>query len=442
MVFDMQDTNGSLSPISHVFSDHLKVWIKVEDAKWAEGIGYIYEKDAKYCNTLSLWYSNEDVIFSEILNDWIPKLKAINHPKYGIILNSMLVDVIVEYIGDKTNPIDIVEEFISENQENFKSEKFYRKDTSSYFITSKTPNTWISRYQYFDKKFSVFDINGSESPNIFCYKVYNTGIKTSDFTNNDILSVNVTSPEGYVYITEIDANFLDIEINKDKYEYVYFYDFINKECFIEYELKKDDFKVNDVIRKKYYDQILSIHEYLMSHNNSYRKGFNIKRIFKIKLKLNLEQFIIKKAYELVEGLEKNPKFIKNGGIETCVRKVYDVSNDTDITHIMELMKPFYAFYILTGDRSDSEYHLEQFLKEKRIDRSIIKLTSEVRHLFYYEFSGILNTEWNNIISSLLKEVHNSLTRAEIFDFNEYDLNRYMRSVANLDKFNKYLTINL
>ena len=147
----------------------------------------------------------------------MPKLKAINHPKYGIILNSMLVDVIVEYIGDKTNPIDIVEEFISENQENFKSEKFYRKDTSSYFITSKTPNTWISRYQYFDKKFSVFDINGSESPNIFCYKVYNTGIKTSDFTNNDILSVNVPSPSSPQPLNPQPQRLLSVWIASEKY---------------------------------------------------------------------------------------------------------------------------------------------------------------------------------------------------------------------------------
>jgi hypothetical protein len=434
IVFDMQDTNGELSLISHSFSHALETYIPRNESVYVENKGdYFYKKDCKQCNRLGTWYLESDVVYSQEFDDWFPKDRVINHPKYGLLMNDMLVDVITEYLGDKVDPIDIAEELTSENiLENFKLDKFLKSDDETWFRCRYSSNY---DYKNFDEKLSVFDYDGRAVPNFLCYKVYGTGLKEGDIPNIDMISPKI-EVSNIIYTTEIDSQFLNIKIDKNKSEWVYYNKALeNKNCYSVYQSKKDEFQVRDDFRKKYENHINSVHNWLMRHDSDYRESIVILNIFN-KLKINIKEFIVDSAKKCVEKLGSNQDLLEEGGLEKCIKDRFKTDfSEKQINEILQLIVIFFSYYIICNDSSEANYYLKDYLSSEEPefmkDKNSLFFNS-LRNLFYHDLRYILNDEFTNILEKI----------SDRTNFSSHDIRRYIMNRLTVDSLEQYFKLDI
>jgi len=434
IVFDMQDTSGELSCMSHNFSHALETYIPRNESVYVADKGdYFYKKDCKQCNRLGIWYLESDVIYSQEFDDWFPKDRVINDPKYGLLMNDMLADVITEYLGDKVDPIDIAEELTSANiLENFKLDKFLKDDDETWFRCRYSPNY---NYEIFDKRISIFEYNGYDMPNFLCYKVYGTGLKEGDIPNIDMISPKI-EVSNIIYITEVDAQFLNIKIDKNKSEWVLYKKALeNKKCYSLYRSKKDEFQVRDDFRKKYENHINSVHNWLMKRDSAYREDFAISNIFD-KLKINIKEFIVDSAKKCVEKLGSNQELIEEGGVEKCIKDRFETDfSEKQINEILQLIVIFFSYYIILQDSSDAKYYLKEYLSSKKPEFMKDKNSlffETLRNLFYRDLRYILHDEFDNILEKI----------SDRTNFSSHDIRRYMVNRLTVDSLEQYFKLDI
>ena len=272
-------------------------------------------------------------------------------------------------------------------------------------------------------------------PNFLCYKVYGTGLKEGDIPNIDMISPKI-EVSNIIYITEVDAQFLNIKIDKNKSEWVLYKKALeNKKCYSLYRSKKDEFQVRDDFRKKYENHINSVHNWLMKRDSAYREDFAISNIFD-KLKINIKEFIVDSAKKCVEKLGSNQELIEEGGVEKCIKDRFETDfSEKQINEILQLIVIFFSYYIILQDSSDAKYCLKDYLSSKKPefmkDKNSLFFDS-LRNLFYRDLRYILHDEFDNILEKI----------SDRTNFSSHDIRRYMVNRLTVDSLEQYFKLDI
>lgn len=368
---EIQSTDGGEEIYTHRFSTHIDAYIPIEEAVYIESIGtYMYKKDAKYSRYANSYYIDGDILFSDSMQDWIPKRYVINNNKFGIIGQGCLINAISEYLGSESNPIEISNEFIG-GIDLFKMEEYVdTKDPelNKYFKSYGSP-----RYSYrlFDKKFMVDDLHGRSYSKLFCFKLFEID---GSIEKNILNNMGHASANYKKYICEIDAKFYNIKIKSD-FIYMYYTEYISytsEKFFFQYKKYINKADLDEDIKRDHMEHTKSIHNYKYNEDPYYRQTINILEKLDEK-EISIEELMLSAVSASIN------KVISDYGIDQIDKKIkYRISEykinigDDDVLLIRKLIKPYFLFYLLTEDSSDAETYLRKHISnfDKELSNTI------------------------------------------------------------------------
>lgn len=415
VISEMQETDGNENIYTHRHSQFSDIYILREDAAWIDSIdSWMKKEDVKYCKFTNEYFLEEESVYSKSMNDWINKQSSIDHPKFGIILRQSVVRVISKYIGEQTSPFGIAKEMRDmgdDIEKYFEVEELLSKrdeDEQEYF----RPRVNITYdYRLFNKNLEVIDIHRHKYPDFLCVEVF--GIV--DNVSRDVLSrVPYVRNRGSNSISEIDAIFYNIKIDKAVSGYVYYTDYISNledDFYIKYQDDKDNFTSDEEIKRMHSMFIESIHEYRLSSESYYKSKHTFLKETRNhnmpvdEILFNAAKISMDRALKNVDILSKLDDYRTPGNIRSLMVK---------------LQYPFFIFYIMRNDNSRSaEVDLEYFIKSRYPDISEesnkYDIYSNTRMIFMNEVRHYTHSEFNSAISDIKDELKLSMGRSDLID---------------------------
>lgn len=381
---ELQNTDGSADIKSHRWSEHLGKYIERKYAIYVDSVGdYMDKRDLVKCNYLDSYYTKDQVIYSESMKDWIPKDRAIEHEKYGIVLDSAIKKVVTSYDESKSI-FELYQDYTTGKCDFFSSEEvIYNRE--EHFRVPYESNI------YFDKKFKVEDSNGDIYPKMLCMKLYK--IEDKGIINGDMevkLATYYTSINYYA-LKEI-ADIYDVKVDESKYIYQYISPLVSNlphNFYIKYQKseinKNEDFMKSlnnlkmrlDMWYKKYYDSAIKI-----------SKLDNLEEIF-INLIIDSSNKSLRDEYttELI-----NNEFAYHD-------RHYDPNlTDDDKKLIIKLLPTMFIFFLIYRNSDDTTREFYKFIQEKY--NSIIDEINK-QGLYFAFFDGFRRTTHNYFERSVI-----------------------------------------
>lgn len=138
LVYTIQDTGGGKS-LCGKFSKcaYSRYLVNTNDFVYISGYGNVYKGFVNKCKYLDRFFLKKDSVWSECMKDWVPKSQSIEHPKYGIISNDYIIDVIISLKEDKKiSPFECQQLFKNSDIDGIKEwynvEEGFSKDAHKY----------------------------------------------------------------------------------------------------------------------------------------------------------------------------------------------------------------------------------------------------------------------------------------------------------------------
>lgn len=405
IVYQLLNTNGTYDEISHRYSKKEDSYILVDNACY---INYIEDWSTKsncYYSKITLtWIPKEDAVWSNAQDDWILKKDSIDHPEYGIVLKSSLVNVIMEYIGNSNNPFEISKELfgISDvDNDIFRIEQMLNIG-DDVFRADYTPN---GDYKWFSTEIMASDGNNRFFPDFLGFKLYEV------VDEDKIPDTLYIKDFGRGYILESASKVFDIEI-KNEETYIY-YHYVKMMPSVYSNMKKMD--NSDVYFKEYSRIITDIHKYMMRTKSDYRSKYsNI--IIAESLKIDIYQFLIdlsnvsfkdyldKRQHDLYEEIEEYKNL------------------DDDRNTTINLLKIFISIFIVSRDGHDAINMLDSYL-DKIGKQQDYRFYRDIRYLFEdfmdNDFMDIFNDNFNKAIDKLDVNSQISVDDVDADEFRDY-----------------------
>jgi hypothetical protein len=359
----IQDTKGGSDIKNYTWSDYLKKWIPKNKAVWAIDVdSWVNEELTVICNHLSERFLKSNCVYNDIVKDWIPKSKMENHETFGPILSGMVVDVIVAYTGDKIDPLDKWIDIKSYKSSVLKLVKGLKSET---FTPDTSPIIIIGS---FSNELKVIDYRGDNQVDFISYPMYQV---VSPSQNSDLSSI-FFQYNNKIWVTQLDAEVFDINVDKESTSWVCAFDYLEN-------FKSSIFKrILNLINKSNAPQDLKSKRIKLAetiHNLQKEKSSRYVFINDVAEKIPDENYmefyseIFNKAFE---ELESSSSWNYRGNtsniidfILSCAKGLYS-SIDTNSIEIMTIIKYFKLcmfFYSLCGSIFDSLLILKDFVKE-------------------------------------------------------------------------------
>lgn len=418
----LQDTSGHEEIYSHVYSTTLDAYINTNEAAYIKSIeSFIYKKDAKHSDYTRSWYLPSEVIYSKSLDTWIPKDDYVDHPKYGIIPTDYLVNVIVEYTGNKTTIMGIYNDLKNNYTECTKLEKML-KDGDEYFRSANSPNY---HFRNFDIKFKISDMWDYNYPDFLCFKLYSVKNEVEFLEMRDKYNIPHVERYSRCRITKECAEFYNIPIEETS-NYMYPADYIERldnNFYFDYLDTKDQIEASDEISTRYNDIMVELHDFRYDIDSGYRENANMRAIDK---KIGRERYKLLK--EIVEAsvneiIEKYPSRLR---VAISEQHGANRLSESDISIIIKLMPISYAYYLITDSWSSARNRVSQLLDEKgiSISENIIKISAII---VGYELRHAMAEAYYKSTEDVIKNLK--------LDMSRYDLQSYL--IRNYNKSKLY-----
>lgn len=427
----LQDTCGSEALFTHKKSEYLDKWIPNVDAVFIGSVrSYMPKSMTKYCKALDENYLEEEVIFSEKMDDYIPKDRSIEHPKFGIVLRDFIVSVIEGYKGDE-NPVKAYNELLNNDYKNF--------ITYDDIKTSKNL-VRIGKYRnYFDKKIIKNDYYGDECVVPLSFELFSVYDKADIDRYKDIIPYENKSNNKY--ITKLSANIFNIKVTDDKILLPvedYIGNFSNHFYFktIEYLLKMDDSKD----KEEYSKLVESVHKYKLEVDRSYRAEIAISdAVSKNLIKKNTYIEIVKNAVNnMISEYRDNWRHENDNSwnhlLPTFNYYSRTTISESDMNIISKLILPFFLLYFDIGDSQDTANDILKAIDSKypSMDSDkhdlVVRLLDALRRTCYrklrYEVRENFDRELESI-SSKIGNVNTGVLRGYLYKISDIDIKDYI-----------------
>ena len=358
----MQETSGDSSVRNYKYSDHLDKWISDTEAVWASDVvSYVPEDIAVKCKWDNNYYLKDSCIFNEILNDWIPERKAINTDKYGMVLPTMLADVVLSYLGSESDPLKIW--FDIKTNKNVKIEKELKRGGSvSMFRPGYSP---ISAF--YDQEFRVSDYSRESQVNFLCYKCYEV--------DAEYIEISEIKPLLFSYygrfVTEIDAEIFNIPVIKENISYISAWNYLMSHSDINYKtiLKLiDSSNANQNLKSQRIEIAETIHKNLLEESVEYKFNNSLSDVLGEKNQFDLSIDFFKEAIDSIDDYEvfSNAKTLDET-IDIAAQRELSIELYNSSQEQVELAKKYTKLlmfiYTLHPDAYDATDSLAKYVKK-------------------------------------------------------------------------------
>jgi hypothetical protein len=263
-IFSTQQTGGELNFITHRYSEKLQVYLRLDSCKWVDSIqDYLPITQLVQCSFDGEYYLKDEVVFSEQMNDWVPNQNVYNHPEYGIVNKSILVECFSKYVGNKKDPIDIYIECISDDSTNLFVKEYELNIYNNYFRNEYRP----TNFPTFSKIDSwVETINNRNTTNIFCYPIFKV-------ISGDIEQISPSLRIEREFVTEKEAKFFDLKVDPSKKSYIYvkkFADELDCKFYSEQLQKINSSNKTETEKKEYKEWIDKLSNFRASYDDDFK----------------------------------------------------------------------------------------------------------------------------------------------------------------------------
>ena len=275
-------SEGLPSRKSHVYSEHLNIFIDKSEAVYASG-DWVPKSMCKKCEYLDEWIYQDDAVWSESMKDWIPKSKAIKTEKFGLVYKGAISNVATNYIGKYTHIIDVcramgdeVTTFLSL----FEVEMMLISDRSDF--TTPERRYGLDSVSFIDDLLGK-DFWGEYQIKVTCNKMFDCGSYNDVINKENILpftSFVIKEWRGRAYLTENHAILFGLTPNKESFRFMTFYDVreyyksMDFSAFVSFVEKSN---VNEALKSDIIKDITKYHEYLIPRDTGYRREFEIRK---------------------------------------------------------------------------------------------------------------------------------------------------------------------
>jgi hypothetical protein len=410
-IFSTQQTGGELNPMTHRYSKKLNLYLELASCVYINDIDdYLRITDVVKCNYDDEYYLKDDVVFSEKLNDWVPKKNIYVHPKHGIVNKLILVDCFIEYIGNKKDPIDIYIEFIS--GEDFFVKGYELKSDNSCFRNEIKPSNFPTN--------SIIDslvetIRGRQTTNIFCYPIFK-------FISGDIERISpslVINKNGTnKFVTEKEAKFFDLKVDTIQKKYIYFRELTDNLSYPFYYEQLQNINLStkpESEKKEYKEWIDKLYNFKSSYDDDFKEEAESYNFIK-KSNTDATDLYIEIYSKAIDNLSREyggRDNLESQIISSCNERLPDsVSIDDRLLCriICQLFYSAYYLYFQIGSDSRTKETLSEiiesqlsilpdyFTSKNKDERR--KVSECIFRAFYYDFDSNLIRSLKNIRNDL------------------------------------------
>jgi len=372
IVSEIRNHNSGISTmLSHRYSEHLDIYIQRGEAVNTSK-GWLPKSMCKRCKYTDSWLLEEEAIYSESMQDWIPKNSAYESEKFGWVLSDAIVKVATKYIGKYTEPIQIYTAI--ENDELLFEVEEQLNNSEGYFYPEYRPG----RIKYYSNDLKVKDFWNESQISVTCYQVYKS-IKRMEQDDSLFSPYNFVARErsGYVYLFKEDAELFGVEIDLENptwissndirtqyksMQYLQFVDFVN------------DSDLSDDKKSKIIQMKTRFHEALMVSDSTYRRNFEVYTKLKDISKLDLFNRVINETFGRMIKNDKDQivRIIRNRFEDS-----YDIElNEEEMELIIKLLRSYLISYMIRRDSQDARNQLYYWIKNKEVGISNLRLTSD------------------------------------------------------------------
>lgn len=411
VIFSMQETSGGIVVLSHVYSEPLDIYIRKKDAVFVSGKGY-YHKDDAVIDYDGNYILKSDSVFSESLKIWVLKENAINHPKFGLVDKTAVVEAISGYKFDE-DPTTIVLKLKSGDKSGVEFEELLKND-----VTFANIDELPYGYNKF-KQDILIQVSYYVYPKFLCYRLYRTDVSSVNYEHKFSKIIEPYYRNNHLYITKLDSEFFGIKIEEDNYLDRYFTSYISEfsyESYYSYLENRDNFNDSD----KFRNHIESIHKYKMEKNIKY-KNYCLFAEYMRSNKIDASEFLLDIIKQSTNKLITNNK----SGYDTFIRlfKTHHIDNTSkELSKVKELVDLYLLYYVMSGSMSDASYNFNQDSNGEY--RKYIPLISDISYSFKY-------TVYDDIEESYIKIPElKSMSGSYYIEF--------LRKAININSIKKYL----
>lgn len=361
----IQNTDGGSNIQNYKYSDYLKRWISSTEATWASDVdSWVNEDLTVLCNHLSERFLKSNCVYNDIVKDWIPKSKMEDHETYGPILNSMLVNILVAYTGDKTDPLATWFDIESSGSSVV---KIVRDLKSGGPYETFRPNRSPIR-SLFSGEFKVMDYQRDNQVDFLSYPMYQV---VSPSQNSD-LSAIFFEYNNRIWVTQLDAEVFGVEVNKESTSWISAFDYLrnfNYSIFTRILKLIDKSNASQNLKSKRIEIAETIHNWQKEDSNRYAFMNDVAEKMPDANYIEIYGKIFNEAFE---SLESNSSWNYRGDTSNMINYILACAKgeyprmDTDSTEIKTTIKYFKLymfFYSLCGDTYDAASILRDFVRK-------------------------------------------------------------------------------
>lgn len=426
-------SEGRPSRLSHHYSEHFGIFINKNEAVRTD-LGYVPKSMCKKCEYLDEWIYQDDAVWSESMEDWIPKSGAIETEKFGLVYKDAISYVATKYIGRYTHVIDVCKAIDEEGDTLFEKEIRLGVDSSDFYTPERR---YGLRIDYFSDDLLGKDFWSEYQIKVTCNQMFDCGSWDDVISNKDIqpfASFVVKEWRDRAYLTENHAILFGLTPNKESSKLISFYDIKEIYKLMDYELFVSfvrNSKISESLKSEIIDDITKYHEFLIENDSRYKREYQIRK----KLKGLTHKELYLNFYKSVW----NQLLEKELGISDSIKREFEYygiePNEENIDLGLKIIDALVLVFISYQDTSDSRTIVNNWLEdsnELKIKINKIKPFRDFTEICRRIFRDDLRDEVISIISDEKDEF------AKKYDFQDSDvLYRYIRDSVNFHTMNPF-----
>lgn len=264
--------DGYPSRLSHYHSEKLDIYILKHEAIYDNEVGYVPRSMCVKCKYTDEYIYKENAVYSEYMQDWIPKSDAIETEKFGIVHKDSIIRVATEYNGEYDNPIDFLENV---DESLFKVEEIIRSEEIDY----AHPEYLLGLpFRKFSKELLGKDFWNEWQIKFGCFEFFDCGDYNESIDFLGELSSLCYDYNGRAYFRKEDAELFGYTPNLSKSKLVAFRDLKGRLERISYPKYISTINKSSISQESKDYLLLNAdkaHKYLLKNSSTYRLNYQI-----------------------------------------------------------------------------------------------------------------------------------------------------------------------
>jgi hypothetical protein len=373
IIYEIRDTRGDKDLRYGRYSKTYGKWYKNDEVIYVDSKDdYIPISECRKCEYDDSYLDKSTAIWSESMDSWISKDKSFEDKEFGLVMRGSVVKCVDEYIGGLTNPFDVYKQLESgSNDSYFKfSRKLIKRKNDGvdgyHFIESSIDGLYDIR---FNQDLVINDCTGDYQFKHWCislnqYRIIDRaelrkiseeavkGICRSTWSSGDfilpldakMLGLPETNDKSYMTVSKWSYGFRESNYNE-------LLKLVNSSERLSEEDKKELLKIREWV-----------HNYLLEVNRQYKEKYYSSLVFDSDTK---EEFYVKMIHECYLTIMKNSGDDIRNALNERISTANDYVEPTNevIDILIKLFEGLCGFWFIRNDTYDAAFDLREAIDD-------------------------------------------------------------------------------